>query len=85
MDRPPIGNHLALPYDWPSMSGYVGFWELMQPEREEVTRWATVADAAGPLRRECLRGQRFPGLSLPVLLRSECDAGTDAGGAPHGS
>ena len=37
---------------------------------------------AGPLRRECLRGQRFARLSLPVLLRSDCDAGTDADGGP---
>ena len=37
---------------------------------------------AGPLRRECLRGQRFARLSLPVLLRSDGDAGTDAGGGP---
>ena len=37
---------------------------------------------AGPLRRECLRGQRFARLSLPVLLRPDRDAGTVAGGGP---
>ena len=38
----------------------------------------------GPLRSECVRGQRLARLSLPVLLRSDCMRQMLRAGTPHG-